>query len=170
MEPFDAEEFARRLLDVAAEGGQPLADVLAEAGERLPFNLHTGVEVRSVEPGRAQTVLRQDHRLDNHIGTVHAIAELAPAELAGATAVGSRLGPLYAAGYLPLVRDLRVRYRKPARGELVATASFGAEEAAAIQAAVDAGERAACDVEVDVSDAEGTVAEVTLGFVFKQLA
>lgn len=170
MESFDAQEFAQRLLAVAETGGQELADVLAEAGARLPFNLHSGVEVRSIEPGKVETVLRDNAALLNHVGTVHAIAELAPAELAGATAVGSQVGPLYAQGYLPLVRSLRCRYRKPASGELTARAEFSEEQAQVVLDAVAAGERAQTEVDVEVHDAEGLVAEVTLDLVFKSFA
>ncbi len=59
------------------------ADVRDLVDDVLPFNQHLGVEVVAFVEGRATVRLRADDRIANHVGGVHAIAELAPASDAG---------------------------------------------------------------------------------------
>ncbi|MFA9429455.1 DUF4442 domain-containing protein [Egicoccus sp. AB-alg2] len=150
---------------------ETLLDGLRQLGTQLPFNRHLGVEVVELAPGLARTRLPADERLGNHVGGVHAIAELAPVELAGALAASSRLVPLLERGYVPVVGGLQVRYTAPARGELTATAEVGEQVLAPALAAADAGERPRLDVEVRVTDPDGTqVADARLHFVYLAVA
>jgi acyl-coenzyme A thioesterase PaaI-like protein len=152
----------------ATDGSVPeLLARLVELGQGLAFNRHLGVEVVALEPGRCETVLPADERLHNHLGGVHAIAELAPVELAGALAVSTRLTPLLTRGYVPVVGGLSVRYRAPAVGRLVARAEVGEEVVAPALAAADAGERPRVEVADQVTAEDGTVvAEADLRFVY----
>jgi acyl-coenzyme A thioesterase PaaI-like protein len=144
-----------------------LLDGLVGLGEQLPFNRHLGVRVEHLEPGRCRTRLPADERLANHLGGVHAIAELAPVELAGALAVSSRLTGLLERGYVPVVGGLEVRYHAPAHGDLVAGAEVGEEVVGPALAAADAGERPRVEVTVEVTDDAGTVVTVAvLRFVY----
>lgn len=146
-------------------------DGVRQLGEQLPFNRHLGVEVVEVVPGLARTRLPADERLANHVGGVHAIAELAPVELAGALALSSRVTPLFERGYVPVVGGLQVRYTAPAAGDLVATAEVGDDVLAPALAAADAGDKPRFDVDVAVTDAAGTeVLTAGLHFVFIQVA
>jgi acyl-coenzyme A thioesterase PaaI-like protein len=140
---------------------------LVQLGEGLAFNRHLGVLVDHVEPGRCRTRLPADERLTNHLGGVHAIAELAPVELAGALAASTRLAALLERGYVPVVGGLEVRYRAPAHGDLVATATVGEEVVGPALEAADAGERPRVTVTVEVTDAAGVVVTVAeLRFVY----
>jgi acyl-coenzyme A thioesterase PaaI-like protein len=144
-----------------------LLDGLVELGQGLAFNRHLGVEVAALGLGHCETVLPADERLHNHLGGVHAIAELAPVELAGALASATRLAPLLTRGYVPVVGGLTVRYRAPAAGRLVARAEVGEDVVAPALAAADAGERPRVEVPVQVTAADGTVvAEAELRFVY----
>jgi acyl-coenzyme A thioesterase PaaI-like protein len=144
-----------------------LFEGLVDLGEGLAFNRHLGVEVAVIAPGRCETVLPADERLHNHLGGVHAIAELAPVELAGALAASTRLTPLLEQGYVPVVAGLSVRYRAPAVGRLVARAEVGEEVVAPALAAADAGGRPRVEVPVQVTVEDGTViAEADLWFVY----
>lgn len=146
---------------------QDVLDGLVQLGVTLAFNRHLGVEVREATVGRVVTALPASPALENHLGGVHAIAELAPVELAGALAASSRLTPLLARGYVPVVGSLTTRFRAPAHGELLATAVVGPEVLTPALAAADAGERPRTSVEVSVTDAVGTVVNVTqVDFVF----
>ncbi len=146
---------------------QAVLDGLRQLGTELAFNRHLGVEVREATVGRCVVALPVNPALENHIGGVHAIAELAPVELAGALAASSQLTPLLARGYVPVVGRLATRFRAPASGELLATAEVGADVLGPALAAADAGERPKIDVEVTVTDSGGTVVNVTeLGFVY----
>jgi acyl-coenzyme A thioesterase PaaI-like protein len=153
----------------AADDGSLAALIggLVELGEGLAFNRHLGVEVAAIEPGRCETVLPADERLRNHVGGVHAIAELAPVELAGALAASTRLSGLLLRGYVPVVGALSVRYRAPAVGRLVARAEVGEEVVAPALAAADAGERPRVEVAVQVTGPDGTVvADAEVRFVY----
>jgi acyl-coenzyme A thioesterase PaaI-like protein len=152
-------------------GSDDLAAGLVQLGEALPFNRHLGVLVDHLEPGLCRTRLPADERLVNHLGGVHAIAELAPVELAGALAASTRLAPLLERGYVPVVGSLEVRYRAPAQGDLIATARVGEEVVEPALAAADAGERPRVQVTVDVADVDGTVVTVAeLRFVYLAMA
>lgn len=142
---------------------------LAHVGESLPFNRHLGVVAGAVGAGRAEVRLPHDDRLANHIGTVHAIAELAPAEMAAATAASSRLGDLLADGWVPVVKHLAVTYVAPASGTLVAVAEVGQDETDRARAAAAAGERVALEVPVEVRAGDTVVAEVRVELVYKRL-
>jgi acyl-coenzyme A thioesterase PaaI-like protein len=140
---------------------------LVELGGALPFNEHLGVRVTRLDVGRAETELAADDRLANHVGGVHAIAELAPVELAGALAASSRLHTLVSAGYVPVVAGLSVRYRAPAHGRLRAVAEVGEEAVAPAWAAADEGRRPRLDVDVEVHDDQGVVVlRATCEFVY----
>lgn len=140
---------------------------LAAGGAELPFNRHLGVDVLELRTGRCVTRLRDDAALHNHLAGVHAIAELAPVELAGALAVSSRLRALLERGFVPVVGGLSVRYTAPAAGELQAVAEVGAEVIAPALQAADAGHRPRIDVEVVVTDAaQVVVARAELTFVY----
>ena len=151
--------------------GDPLLDGLIGLGVGLAFNRHLGVEVVELEVGRAVTRLPDDGRLHNHLGGVHAIAELAPVELAGALAVSGRLRELLERGYVPVVGELSVRYRAPARGALTARAEVGPEVVAPALAAADDGDRPRVEAEVEVTDGDGTVVAIArLQFVYLDVA
>jgi acyl-coenzyme A thioesterase PaaI-like protein len=153
--------------DPAPADDAAIVEELVRLGVGLPFNRHLGVEVRAIEPGRCTTVLRANPGLANHLGGVHAIAELAPVELAAALAVTSRLLPLVRSGWVPVVAGLTVRYRAPAHGELTASAQVGPEVLEAARLAIERGDRPRSEVEVDVQDTAGTrVAVATLTFVY----
>lgn len=148
--------------------GDPLLDRVVKLGDDLPFNRHLGVRVRSVEPGRVTTVLPDNEALTNHLGGVHAVAELAPVELAGALAASSRLRSLLERGYVPVVGGLSVRYTAPANGELIATGEVAEDAIAPAMAAADAGEKPKAVATVEVEDAAGTtvvVAELTFVYL-----
>jgi acyl-coenzyme A thioesterase PaaI-like protein len=165
----------RRTVDSTTDGGHarpattgdPLLDGMATLGTELPFNRHLGVTILELAPGRAVTRLADDARLHNHLGGVHAIAELAPVELAGALAATGRLRAVLERGHVPVVAGLGVRYLAPAQGELRATASLGEDAVAPALTALDAGQRVRVDVDVEVTDGGGTlVATAQLTFAF----
>ena len=156
-------------VDVDAQAQDDPMAFLAQVAERLPFNAHLGVEVGTVEAGRGEVVLPALDHLTNHVGTVHAVAELAVAEPAGALAASSGVLDLVQQGYVPIVKSMSVRYVKPAKGELRATAQLDDEDAAALRKAAGAGERVAVSLPIEVRDADGVVAEVTAEYVYKDL-
>lgn len=151
----------------ATSDGDPLVEGLVELGNGLPFNRHLGVEVAAIEPGRVVARLPADERLANHLGGVHAIAELAPVELAGALAASTRLRVLVERGFVPVLGGLEVTYVAPAAGDLTAVGVVGEAAVGPAIAAADAGTRPRAVASVEVSDADGTtVAVAELTFVY----
>ncbi len=150
-----------------AASSQQLLAGLRALGDGLAFNQHVGTTVGRLAVGEAETVLSASDALDNHVGGVHAVAALAPVELAGALAATSRLAPVLERGYVPVVGELTARYLAPAQGELRARAAVGADAVAPALAALEAGYNPRVTAEVEVVDPAGVVVlTATLTFVF----
>lgn len=80
--------------------------------------------IEVLEPGRCVVRLRQRRSIQNHIGTVHAIAMCNAAELAGGMATDASIP----ASMRWIPKGMSVRYLKKALGELRATARVQAPE------------------------------------------
>jgi uncharacterized protein (TIGR00369 family) len=130
-----------------------------DAGELLlrtvPFARTLGITFDSADGGRAVCRLPDRPDLHNHVGGPHAGALFTLAESASGaamlTAFGDQLGRA-----VPLATASTVRYLKLAKGEIVASARLLAPRDEVV-AKLDAGERPEFDVEVEVTNAEGTV-------------
>ena len=85
--------------------------------------------IEALEPGRCVVRLRQHRAIENHIGTVHAIALCNAAELAGGLATDATIPPTMR--WIP--KGMAVSYRRKALGELRATARVPAVEAGTAQ-------------------------------------
>ena len=156
---------------MTSSADDPFHEGLRQLGNDLPFNQHLGAEVVSIDPGRVVTRLGADDRITNHLGGVHAIAELAPVELAGALAASSRLRAVLERGFVPVVGSLTVKYVAPAHGELTAVGIVGEDAIAPALAAADAGERPRVVANVEVTDGQGTtVAVAELTFVYLDMS
>lgn len=148
-----------------------LLDGLRSLGDGLAFNRHLGVRVEELDAGRAVTVLDDREELHNHLGGTHAIAALAPVELAGALAVTSRFSALLERGLVPVVGELGARYVAPAQGRLTARAEVGEGAVAPALAALAEGHKPRAEVDVEVRDASGEVVlEARLTVVFVTVA
>jgi len=87
-------------------------------GLMVPYtNSIRGTVVR-FEPGHAQVLLRDRRRVRNHLRSIHAIALANVGELATGLSIISGLGPDLRA----ILTGLDLRYRKKARGALLAEA------------------------------------------------
>lgn len=85
---------------------------------RAPYFGSISPVVEALEPGRCVVRVRQRRRLQNHIGTVHAIALCNMAEMAGGLATDATIP----AGTRWIPKGMSVRYLKKAVGVLRATA------------------------------------------------
>src|SRR5262249_14149422 len=119
----------------------------------LPFNRLVGLEPAAADGFLVTLPAGPQHA--NHLGTVHASALLAVAE-AGAGAFWARhMGD--PAGFVPVVRRLDARFRRPASGRVSARAAIDPAEVARWAAELAARGRVSAVVPVEVVDAAGVV-------------
>lgn len=85
---------------------------------RAPYFGSVSPTVDRLEPGRCVVRIRQRRRVQNHIGTVHAIALCNMAEMAGGLATDATIP----AGTRWIPKGMSVRYLKKASGVMTATA------------------------------------------------
>jgi acyl-coenzyme A thioesterase PaaI-like protein len=133
----------------------------------LPFNVHCGIEVLEVAPGRGTTRLPDRPELQNHIGTQHAGALFTLAEAASGAAVLGSFGDLL--GELtPLARVAEIAYLKIAKGPITARATL-VEGRDDVVAAFRAAGKADCNVKVELANEAGVkVTEVTVRWHLKK--
>ena len=84
---------------------------------QLPFNQLIGLELVSPESGLLIS-LPAGVQYTNHLGTVHGSALLAVAEAGSGVFLMQQLGDN--AGFIPVVRKLEAKFRKPASGRVSA--------------------------------------------------
>lgn len=117
----------------------------------LPFNTFLGLQ--PAEDPAKLLVLPAGHQYLNHLGTVHASAQLALAEASSGEFLLRIFGG--SADVVPVVRRLESKFRKPANGALVSSASTSTEELEEAKAALDAKGRVLLSVAVEVHDETG---------------
>jgi acyl-coenzyme A thioesterase PaaI-like protein len=125
----------------------------------LPYNRRLGLEAADAESGWLVSLPASPDYL-NHLGTVHAGALLSVAEAGSAVFLSRHLGD--ATGFVPVVRRLESKFRKPARGRVSARAAVepGATERWATE--LRSKGRALIAVPVEVVDEAGVVAVVAV--------
>ncbi len=118
----------------------------------IPFNRHVGIKKCS-SSSKALLQLDKSENLHNHLNTVHASAQFALAEAASGECLLQRFKGIAAEeSIVPVVREVRVKYRKPSNGTLRATADISDAEAAKAIEALSRKGRAIIPVSVDVLD------------------
>ena len=84
----------------------------------LPFNSFLGIQI-AAEPSKLLRLPSGDQYL-NHLGTVHASAQLALAEASSGEFLLRHIGSTE--GVVPVVRRLEAKFRNPANGTITSTA------------------------------------------------
>jgi acyl-coenzyme A thioesterase PaaI-like protein len=127
----------------------------------IPYNVHLGLEIAEVAPGRGVVRLPDRPDIRNHVGSQHAGALFSAGEAAsGAAFVGAfaeRLGDL-----TPLAESAEIAYRKLAQGVITATGRLDTP-AGELLAKLDDEGVVRFVVGVELTNATGaTVAEMTV--------
>jgi len=117
----------------------------------LPFNRFLGLET-APEPTQLLRLPAGAQYL-NHLGTVHASAQLALAEASSGEFLLRALGST--AGVVPIVRRLESKFRKPANGALTSTVTTPPEALEQLQADLAAKGRAIISIPVELHDESG---------------
>lgn len=121
--------------------------------QTVPWVRSVDLEFGEVTPEHAVVRLPDDAAVHNHVGGPHAAMIFGLGETASGAITMAAFGALLARA-TPLVVSSEVRYLRPARGPLTATAVLG-RPAADVLAELDAGTRPEFTVSVVVTDADG---------------
>jgi acyl-coenzyme A thioesterase PaaI-like protein len=120
----------------------------------IPFNRLVGIGHSTVPGFLLELDASPSHA--NHLGGVHAGAQLALAEATSAEGL-LRAFPDLASSSVPVVRRLESRFRRPAQGTLRSRASIAEEADRKFRADYSAKGRGLIEVNVEVVDAGGSV-------------
>jgi acyl-coenzyme A thioesterase PaaI-like protein len=115
---------------------------------QLPFNNFLGIEV-AADPTQLLQIPAADRYL-NHLGTVHASAQLALAEASSGEFLMREFGSN--AGFIPVVRRLESKFRKPANGAVTSTVSTPTEAIDQLRTDLDHKGRATISIAVELHD------------------
>ncbi len=117
----------------------------------LPFNNFLGIQIAS-DPTQLLQLPAADRYL-NHLGTVHASAQLALAEAASGEFLIRAFGSN--AGFMPVVRRLESKFRQPANGTITSTVSTPPEAIDQLRNDLAAKGRALIKIAVELHDESG---------------
>ena len=118
----------------------------------LPFNRLLGLE--TIPTGEALLRLPAGEKYHNHLGTVHAGALLSLADATSGEFLLRRYGS--GSGFVPVVRRIAAKFRKPANGEVTGTVAVGEEALVRFETDLAAKGRALLEIPVNLHDASGT--------------
>lgn len=117
----------------------------------LPFNRHVGITKSSTNEGLLE--LPSGEQFLNHLGTVHAGAQLALAEACSGEYLLSALSN--ETGIVPVVRRVEAKFKKPANGRVIAKINTSLTVIDQSLAELAAKGRCFLTVHVDVFDEHG---------------
>jgi acyl-coenzyme A thioesterase PaaI-like protein len=121
---------------------------------QLPFNQLIGLELVSPENGLLIS-LPAGVQYTNHLGTVHGSALLAVAEAGSGVFLMQQLGD--SAGFVPVVRKLEAKFRKPASGRVSARCVVKPDEITRWDDELAARGRLSAVIPMEVVDEDGVV-------------
>lgn len=107
--------------------------IRSQMGQNVPFARHAGVEIDTVDKGRASARLPFRPEGLNHIGTQHAAALFALGETASGAAMAGTFAPMLLE-VRPVAAEASIRYFGLAKGQVPADARVEAEPDALLEA------------------------------------
>src|SRR5215469_5670517 len=110
----------------------------------IPFYRFLGLRLNG-----SVLTLQADPRYQNHLGAVHASAQFSLAEAASGQWLLAKFGGM-AGDYLAVVRQVELKYRRQAAGELTAMADVSPENAERFQDSLERRGRASIEVQVRI--------------------
>ncbi|MFT7372710.1 MAG: acyl-coenzyme A thioesterase PaaI-like protein [Oleiphilaceae bacterium] len=116
-------------------------------GKLVKFTGTTGIKIEELSDRRAVISLKNKKSVQNHIGSVHAVAAILIAESATGYVVGMNVPE----SSVPVIKTIKADYVKRAKGNMKAVASLTEEQVSAMQTL----EKGETTVLVVVTDADG---------------
>ena len=117
----------------------------------LPFNAFLGIQI-ATEPSKLLRLPSGDLYL-NHLGTVHASAQLALAEASSGEFLLTHFGSTE--GIVPVVRRVEAKFRKPANGAITSSAFAAPGSLEQLDAELASKGRALIAITVELHDESG---------------
>lgn len=124
----------------------------------IPAVQRTGLKVLEIEPGYVKLEMPFEPNV-NHVGMMYAGALFSLAEMPGGALF---LSTFDARKFYPIVRDLKIKFVKPALTAVTVAVRISREDAAEIEARAEAEGKANYDLECELKDADGNVVAVTI--------
>lgn len=115
-------------------------------GRAVKYFRTSGCKFEWIETNHAIVSIKNKSAVQNHIGSVHAVAMLMVAE----SATGALVGLNVPANSIPVIKRMEVDYRKRSKGDMKAEAMLTQEQILAMQTE----EKGEVDVAVTVTDSE----------------
>ena len=120
--PNRLERQLERLLEVPAFARLWFRSVVL--GRAVPFTGTAKLRYEEMSPSKVQIFVANHHKVRNHIGGVHAVASTLAAE----TATGMVMGMNVRDDCIPVVKDMRVQFKKRGQGAMRAVATLSEEQ------------------------------------------
>jgi thioesterase domain-containing protein len=128
-------------------------------GGTIPVLEHMGLEVIEAAPGRAAARVPIEGN-GNHVGTMYAGVLFSVAEMLGGAL---SLATFDAARFYPIVKDLRIDFRRPATSSVTARTSLDQAEVDRVLGDAERDGKGQFVLRSELTDEEGTVVATTEG-------
>ncbi|MEZ5246180.1 MAG: PaaI family thioesterase [Acidimicrobiales bacterium] len=123
----------------------------------IPFLEHTGIVVDHAERGFVRLRMPFEPNV-NHVGMMYAGALFTLAEVPGGTIF---LTTFDGTSYYPIVKDLQIRFRRPAMTDITVEVRISDDEVARISAQAEANGKADYGWECELIDTSGEVVAIS---------
>ena len=138
----------------------PENEIEVWARENLPVYEFINLKVLSVSEGLYKCFVPLSVNTGNHINTVHAAFQWASAEILGGLIVLSNRKD---DKYVPVVKNLSIEFKQPARTDITSEAMFSLEQVEEMNTALESSGRYDFELASVIKDSEGKVVAETLG-------
>ena len=137
----------------------PLELVRQLTEEQIVFVKRSGLKAEVLEAGHVRLRMPLAGN-QNHIGSMYAGALFTLAEIPGGALF---LTSFDASQFYPIVKEMNLRFRRPATGDIVVEARLSAEEIERLQTEAQANGKAEYVLELQLTDGSGEVVALSRG-------
>ena len=137
----------------------PLELVRQLTEEHIAFVKRSGLQAEVLEPGHVRLRMPLQGN-QNHIGTLYAGAIFTLAEMPGGALF---LTSFDARRFYPIVKEMNLRFRRPAKGDITVDARIDQAEITRIQNEAEASGKSEYWLELQLLDADGEVVAESRG-------